>query len=273
MIVIAAEGWASAHLAARLAPFFPGRWAWSSFGLETCALFVAGAEWARDGDWVVAGRPADDPWGRPGRPLALAEAAHRYRRYGPMAAQLVAGPHVAIDVASGTAVRAMNGIVPVFTGNGNTGWFIGTSHASLAALSVDASALRPGMTCTAGGPTVSAGEAWSPAEKAVLDWASIDRELVTLNAGLALRPAALALGPGLSPSPEDQWVSAVSIDDELLFAPPLASRPGPEQWYLRVRHEDLPTLWWRGRLIHRWVHSPAFERPATDLAVLAVGVP
>jgi hypothetical protein len=271
-VVAVAEGVTSAEVLAAVARAVGGReWPAEAFETGWGAVAVAGAPTARVGDWLVAGAPVLDPWGVPapagGNDVGPVAAA--FDRYGPAAVQLAAGPFLAVDLAYGRVVVAINGIVPVHVST------LGRWVASTSAQVVDALGKGgpEGYETAAPGTSVSpAGEGatWGPITPdpgvATVPWAWVDRSVGERVAGLGV----LAPFPG----EPDLWCAA---HDQAIYLPRLKSSPrGPDPLarYADLRREALPRLWWKARQTGRWLYAPAFERPVVDaVALLRSGPP
>lgn len=274
-VVAVAEGLTSGEVLAAVARAVGGRdWPAEAFETGWGAVAVAGAPTARAGDWLVAGAPVLDPWGVPAAAPAggsdVGPVAAAFDRYGPAAVQLAAGPFLAIDLAYGRVVRAINGIVPVHVSTLGR-WVASTSAQVVGALG---GGDPDGYEIAAPGSSVShAGDVatWGPIPPdpgvATLPWAWVDRSVGERVSGLG------ALAP--FPGEPDLWCTAHG--PAALYLPRLQPSPrGPDPLarYGDLRREALPRLWWKVRQAGRWLYAPAFERPVVDaVALLRSGPP
>lgn len=238
MIVVAAELDPS-DLLARCARHVPPAWATSVLPTSWGAVLVSGAEPGRCGDWLVAGRPSLHPWGVPGWPQAPEIVARAFDELGAVAAHLAAGPHVAVDLEGVSVVAALNGIVPVWVSIGSP-WVAGTSLDCVgSAAGGEVERIAPGWSTGPSGPAAVA--ALDVAEQLPgIDGESLDRE----------RRAIVA-------------ADRRGVTTDVLWDPDLATAD-----FTSLRLDGVPAAWWRARLAGCWIHAPAFERPALDLAAL-----
>lgn len=232
------------------------------------AVVVVNGPFASGGAWLVAGMPLADPWGLPGTPLSPAVVASELDRYGPAAIQQVAGPVVAIDMLSGGVLRAMNGIVPVFTGRGGP-WVASTCAAVVAATGTDVKLVPCASYQPPGGLAAVSWEGSIENPARGLTWATLDSEVRAAASRLGrLSTACLPPVDGV----DDADVDAVTLAERpyAVFLPHLTDRRearGGAARYQLLRNEIGPKLWWQARLIGIWLCAPALERPAHNMAM------
>ena len=125
-LLVAAHGLSPRELAVLVAPSIPGRWDWEARSIAHGALIIAGEGWVEANGWLVLGRPLQHAWGVPGPPLPHETVAAELTRYGLAAIQNTTGPLIALQLDSGDAVTALNGIVPLYVSRSGA-WVTGTS--------------------------------------------------------------------------------------------------------------------------------------------------
>jgi len=271
-VVAVAEGLTSAEVLAAVAPAVGGR-EWPSEAFETGwgAVVVAGAPTARVGDWLVAGAPVLDPWGVPAAAGGsdVGPVAAAFDRYGPAAVQLATGPFLALDLAYGRVVLAINGIVPVHVSTLGR-WVASTSAQVVVALGGGGpeghEVAAPGTSVSAAGDIATWGPITPDPGVATVPWGWVDRSVGERVAGLG------ALAP--FPGEPDVWCTATG---QALYLPrlrPAPRGPDPLARYRDLRRQVLPHLWWKARQAGRWLYAPSFERPVVDtVALLRSGPP
>lgn len=264
-MIVAAHEATAGRLTASIEHLVPASWELRAEPTVTGAFVVAGASAARAGHWLVAGRPSEHPWGIPGRSLPCEDAAVRFERYGPAAVQITAGAFIALNVATGEAVRAMNGIMPLHASTRGR-WVASTSAEVVSALAQgQPDRLAPGTSALPDGSSTDWAAAVSPGS-APVPWAWAD----------AAARAELGVGP-MTPmwdrDRDDRWAGQVftAADGYAVFLPKLCelARDGDSLGaYARLHDEVLPRLWWRARLAGRWLCAPTFERPVLDTILM-----
>lgn len=261
-VLVAAHGCDTDMVLAAVAPHVPTRWPVTAVPTPWGCFAVAGPEAPTTEDrWLVIGTPTADPWGRPIQPMDAAIVRDDLARYGVHASQLTAGPHVAADLETGELVRALNGIVPVFESVGLVR-AVGT-HPAVVSSIAGSSALLVAASCRSGEPLTD-----EPVVEALaaLSWKGIGAEVdERLRALGRLRP--VTLGPAHH---EHRLVVTERAPTAPLYLPDLSALDRSSdavRGYLDLRDRVLPDLWWRARLRGWWLHAPAFERVACDLAL------
>lgn len=239
------------------------------------AVAVAdGPSW-RVGDWLVAGYPQVHPWGVPGADLSGSEVAAELNRYGPAAIQMTSGPFVAVDLLTGSVLRAMNGIVPVVV-SVRPNWVASTSAEAAASIaSGPLRAVPAGHFASPDGMVTSACGTFVGESVPEVNWAGIASEVNSVLAPLgALKRLQLAGAPSPDCRVHAQRVWSAPQPGRAIFSPRLAARvrTGRELTdYFSIRENVLPKLWWRARLTGHWLCAPAFERPALELVAFLAG--
>lgn len=258
-IVAAADGVRADVLRLAAGGVAPSGWDVRVEATPRGSLLVAGPDTARDGDWLVAGAPTADPWGLPFRARPLADVAALFARYGPAAVQIPAGPFVAVNLADGTAVRALNGIVPLYVPARGPHWVASTSASLVAAVTgAPAISLRPGESARPGRDR----RCWSldlPAEQTPamrFTWAAA-------VVAEALREHGVSVGHANHVG--DSVYGAAGAYS--VFVPGLPRQRALAR-YGHLRDDVLPRLWWRERQAGRWLCAPLFERPVLDMMVM-----
>lgn len=245
---------------------------WSARGVESAggAAVVAGPAVRVEGHRAVLGVAVNDPWGVPGRTLDPLLLLERFGRYGDKVIQLAAGPFVVVDFERSTVAAAMNGIVPLFLGQG-TRCAVG-NHPGLVAALAGSHEVRP---VPAGSVAGIGGAVTNVADVAVYEClpqirlAGIDEEVEShiSSAGRLGHLRSVALARAAS------GLRVRRLGDSLVAAPQLAAlgqhhAPTVALADLRAR---VGQLWWEAGLRGASVFVPAFERPALDTLSLVFG--
>jgi hypothetical protein len=206
----------------------------------------------------------------PGRPLDPSVLLQRFARYGDQAVQLAAGPFALVDFEHGRVVPAMNGIVPVFVGQG-THSAAGSHRDVVAALSgsSDVTPVPPGWAAGIDGTVTNIADLPVFEHLAQIRLGGLDEEVEAhiIRTGRPNRLRSLGLAQAAS------GLRVRRFGDSLVVGPVLSAvgqsrTPGVTLADLRAR---VSRLWWEAGLRGSHVFAPAFERPALDTFGLAVG--
>lgn len=234
------------------------------------AVVVVNGPFARSERWLVAGMPLADAWGLPDEALHPAVVAAELDQYGPACIQQVAGPVLAVDLSSGGVLRAMNGIVPVFVGQG-VPWLASTSAAVVASISADVTPVPCGAYHSPARVSAMSWDALIRNPTKGLTWPALDAEVRASVSRLGHLKRVWLPGVGglLDDDLDALWLA---LPPHVVFLPRLTSgrsAADDASRYVRLRTETAPMLWWRARLAGLWLCAPAFERPAHDMAMSA----
>lgn len=250
-------------------PWIPRGWAVRAVVASGGAAVVAGPAVRVQGHRAVLGVAVQDPWGLPGGSLHATRLLQRFDRYGDQAVQLAAGPFALVDFERGRVAAAINGIVPVFVGQG-TGSAAGSHRDIVAALagSGHAKPVPPGWSACIDGTVTNVADVVVCESLPQIRLTGIDEEVEAhiSRAGRPTRLRSLALAGATA------GLRARRLGDSLVAAPPLATlgqlqTPEAALADLRAR---VGRLWWEAGLRGTQVFVPAFERPALDTLALAL---
>lgn len=253
-----------------VSPWIPQGWSARAVTATGGAAVVAGpAVWVEDRQ-ATLGVAVEDPWGVPGRALDPAKLLERFARYGDHVIQLAAGPFAVVDFERGTVASAMNGILPLFVGQG-THSAVGNVREMVAALSGSDQVRRipPGAVAGLDGTVANVADVAVFEALPQIQLAAIDEEIKAHigRAGRSTHLRSLALSGATS------GLGVRRLGSALVAAPALgalAHFKAPEVALAHLR-ERVGRLWWEAGLRGATVFVPAFERPVRDTLALAIG--
>lgn len=260
MLVIIAHGEAPEPILAALGGVLPVGATVTAEPTPWGALVLADAPHARSDRWLIAGRPQQDPWGLPFDELPLDEALKEFDRYGSRAVHLGSGPFVAVDLASGRLLPALNGIIATFEGAGANGLVLGTSRHAVRLI---ARGVREALPDETAGLWKLDSIASSPNTRRIrsLRWEWIDEEIAERVARLGpLVTAEPPEAPGVVTA-ADRWLARTASGD-VIFVPPLRRAAARE---VALNSTVTAQLWSRARLHGQWLYAPVLERPVRDM--------
>ncbi len=269
-LVALVQGRSPIEALAIASPWVPQSWSVRAVVASGGAGVVAGPAVLIQGQRAILGVAVGDPWGLPGRPLDPATVLQRFVRYGDQVVQVAAGPFAVVDFERGRVAAAINGIVPIFVGQGTHS--AAGSHAEIVAALAGASQVKPvapGWAACIGGSASNIADVPVYESLAQVRLAAIDEE-IEAHIRVAGRPTHSRSCPGLRSA---VGLRVRCLGGALVAAPKLASLgqllvPEVELADLRAR---VGRLWWEAGLRGTQVFVPTLERPALDTLALAFG--